>query len=219
MGGFLVDPQRELATMVIKQATIATTWCIDGLIWYEYRDDSPPGVFTSDFGHMGIIFNDGTWKPAAHAWNWTNKFLGNGHVDMIPVPLPDTITGIVAKDQQLYGGLERWVIVAWNPHHYGPVQTSIQFTTSIANATLHDYTSSNSNKVTPSGNTISIDVGHEPVLLVVDCTPGSSCTFVASSDVLGSIMWTLLGGSAVLVGLVMFVSARRREIRSISRIL
>ncbi|MEX2682547.1 MAG: hypothetical protein Q6373_013185 [Candidatus Sigynarchaeota archaeon] len=210
-GGFLVDPQRELATMVIKQATIATTWRVDGLIWYEYRDDNPPGVFTSDFGHMGIIFNDGTWKPAAHAWNWTNKFLGNGHVDMMPVPLPDSITGLVAKDQQLYDGLERWIVVAWNPRHHGAVQTSIQFTTSIVKAMLYDHASTHSVQVTPAGNTMIIDVGHEPVLLVVDCAPGSSCTFVACLDLLGGLFWMLLGGSAMLVGLVVVVSTLRRN--------
>jgi len=211
-GGFLVDPQRELATMVIKQATIATTWRVDGLIWYEYRDDSPPGVFMSDFGHMGIIFNDGTWKPAAHAWNWTNRFLGNGHVDMMPVPLPDTIAGIVARDEQHYGGLERWIIVAWNPRHHGTVYASIQFTTNIANATEFDHASASSARVASAANFVSINVGHEPVLLVVDCAPGSSCTFTASSDVLGGVMWALLGGSAVLLGLAVAVPARRRNV-------
>ncbi|MBN2153459.1 MAG: hypothetical protein JW839_18535, partial [Candidatus Lokiarchaeota archaeon] len=174
MGGFLVDPQRELATMVIKQATIATTWRVDGLIWYEYRDDSPPGAFTSDFGHMGIIYNDGTWKPAAHAWNWTNNFLGNGHVDMMPVPIPATITGIVAKDQLLHGGLERWVIVAWNPRHPGRVQASIQFTTSVSTAALHDLASASFDPVPVTASAVPIDIGHEPILLVVECAPGSS---------------------------------------------
>ncbi len=212
MGGFLVDPQRELASMVVKQATIATTWRIDGLIWYEYRDDSPPGVFTSDFGHMGIIFNDGTWKLAAHAWNWINRYLGNGHVDMMPVPLPDTITGIVAKDQLPYGGLERWVLVAWNPCHAGNVQISIHFTTSVSTVTLHDFASASSIPVTVTGNLVSIEIGHEPVLLVIECTPGSNCSIVAGADVLGTIIWILLGGSAVLLGLIAVATTRRRNV-------
>ncbi len=211
MGGFLVDPQRELASMVIKQATIATTWRIDGLIWYEYRDDNPPGVFTSDFGHMGIIFNDGTWKPAAHAWNWTNRFLGNGHVDMMPVPLPATITGLVAKDQLLHGGLERWVLVAWNPRHAGLVQASIQFTTSISTATLHDFASAGSTPITVAGSMVSIEIGHDPLLLVVECTPGSGCSIMAGADVLGTITWILLVGSAALVGLIVATTSRRRN--------
>ncbi len=197
--------------MVVKQATIATTWRVDGLIWYEYRDDNPPGVFTSDFGHMGIIFNDGTWKPAAHAWNKTNFFVGNGHVDMMPVPLPATITGLVAKDQQLYDGLEHWILVAWNPRHAGAVQISVQFTTSVSTATLHDFASADSTPVMPSGNVVTIDVGHEPILLVVECTPGSNCSIVAGADVLGTIIWILLVGSAALVGLIAVVTMRRRK--------
>jgi hypothetical protein len=210
-GGFLVDPQRELATMVIKQATIATTWRVDGLIWYEYRDDNPPGVFTSDFSHMGIIFNDGTWKMAAHAWNWTNNFLGNGHTDAMPIQLPATITGLVAKDQLPHGVLERWVVVAWNPHHAGVVGTTLRFTTGIDAVTKYDFKSGLGTAMIHASNSISIDVSYDPVLLVVDCAPGSSCTIETTADVLGSTTWTLLVGSAVLVALVVAITTRRRK--------
>ncbi len=95
-GGFIIDPQREFATMLAKQMAIAVSWQVDGFNIWEYRDWDPPGVFTRDFPHAGIVYNDASWKCATYACNWTNHYIGNGHMNLMPVSFPYPTTGIVA---------------------------------------------------------------------------------------------------------------------------
>lgn len=209
-GGGIVNVQREFAALVVKQTTIATSWLLDGLIWYEYQDNEYPGVFNAiGAEHMGIIYINGTWKPAAYAWNWTNRYLGNGHVDLMPVQVPRPITGIVAKDQHLYGGLERWIVVAWNPYNAGRVPTRLQFNTAITRASLHDYASPGVTDLMPSSDSIVIDIGYEPILLVIDCPVGANCIIIPGADALGIIFWILLGLSLGLLSITGLMTLRR----------
>ncbi|MFX0100311.1 MAG: hypothetical protein ACFFCS_12080 [Candidatus Hodarchaeota archaeon] len=199
-GGFLLDPQREFAAMMIKQIAIATSWGVDGFNVWTYRDYAPPGEFTGEFAHCGIFYVDMTWKPAAFAFNWTNHLLGNGFVDLMPVTFPNGITGIVGKDQRLFNGNERWIIIAWNPNHQGKIMTNIQFGSQIQDARVFDYGSNDSTALDARGSeSLQMDIGYEPLLLVVDALPGGTCQFTVVFDGLGTAFIGILVASLALV--------------------
>ncbi|HME53668.1 MAG TPA: hypothetical protein VKM55_15685 [Candidatus Lokiarchaeia archaeon] len=199
-GGFVVDPEREFAAMLIKQMAIATSWDVDGFNIWTYRDFEPPGQYTMEFSHNGIVYYNASWKMATYACNWTNRFLGNGHMTLMPVSFPQPLAGIVAKDSRLVNGKERWVIVAWNPQHQGNVDVHVDFKSIVSDARSYDYTSDASTNLLPSNDTgLDTQLSYEPVLLVVDCDVGGSCSIVIHDDPVGTIFNLLLLASAALI--------------------
>ncbi len=210
-GGFLVDPQREFAAMMAKQMAIATSWGVEGFNIWTYRDFEPPGSYVDEFGHCGIVYSDASWKGATYAINWTNHYVGNGHSDLMPVAFPQPLTGIVARDEDLVDGTERWVIVVWNPAHQGMVSARIDFGTGISRAVAHDYASNGTTELAVHAGATGMDiqVGYEPELLVIDCVPGGSCVLSVQADVLGGIFVGLLVASAILLVGLFYLSARR----------
>ncbi|MBN2151918.1 MAG: hypothetical protein JW839_10755 [Candidatus Lokiarchaeota archaeon] len=210
-GGFLVDPQREYAAMMAKQIAIATSWGVEGFNIWTYRDFEPPGSYSAEFGHCGIVYSDASWKGVTHACNWTNRFIGNGHSMLLPVAFPSPLTGIVARDGVLVGGKERWAIVVWNPAHQGAVDARIGFGTGLSRAVAHDYASNGTNEldVQAGATWIDIQVGYEPTLLVVDCIPGGNCVLSVQADVLGGAIVVLVVASAALLVGVACLSLRR----------
>jgi len=200
-GGFLVDAQKEFAAMVLKQMSIAVTWQVDGFNIWTYRDFEPPGSYLYDFGHCGIVYSDASPKPAALACKWANKNLGNGHMTIMPVNLPNPVTGIVVKDAQLIAGKERWTFVLWNSQHQGYVNLKINLGTSIDSAQKCAYDSESTSDISiPASTTsMSIQVGYEPVLLNLNCTPGGICTVEVLSDPIGFIVLLTFGTAIVVV--------------------
>ncbi|MEX2753928.1 MAG: hypothetical protein Q6365_000950 [Candidatus Sigynarchaeota archaeon] len=207
-GGFLLDPQREYAALMAKQMAIATSWGVEGFNIWTYRDFEPPGSYAAEFGHCGILYNDASWKGATHAINWTNHFIGNGHSNLLPVAFPGPLTGIVAKDSEHVGGKERWAIVAWNAAHQGLVSARFEFGTGVSRAVVHDYASNGSAALAVQAGATGIDIqiGHEPVLLVVDCTPGGNCVVLVQADVLGGVLVGLVAASVALLTSLVHVS-------------
>jgi hypothetical protein len=211
-GGFLVEPQREYAAMMAKQMAIATSWGVEGFNIWTYRDFEPPGSYAPEFGHCGIVFSDASWKCVTYAINWTNHFVGNSHTSLMPVVFPQPLTGIVARDAILVGGKERWAIVVWNPAHQGMVNARIDFGTGVSRAVSHDYASDGTTVLAVQGGATGLDiqVGYEPVLLVIDCAPGGSCVLGVTADVLGGVFTGLLVASAILLVGIVSLSARKK---------
>nr|MDO8112292.1 hypothetical protein [Candidatus Sigynarchaeota archaeon] len=198
-GGFLIDPQREFGAMMIKQMAIATSWDVDGFNIWTYRDFEPPGVY-SEFSHCGIVYYNASWKGVTYACNWSNNFLGNGYMKLMPVSFPQPITGIVAKDSRLVDGKDRWVIVAWNPQHQAYIDARVELGTAVRGGRIYDYASDTSTPLALANETgVDIQVGYEPVLLVIDCDTGSSCTLLALSDPAGTFFIVLLCAAIALV--------------------
>nr|MDO8085579.1 hypothetical protein [Candidatus Sigynarchaeum springense] len=213
-GGFLVDPQREFAALMAKQMAIATSWGVEGFNIWTYRDFSPPGTYGPEFGHCGIVYSDASWKGVTYAINWTNHHVGNGHSALMPVAFPSPLTGIVARDSVLVGGKERWAIVAWNPAHQGIVNARIDFGTGVSRAVVHDYSSNGTTElaVQAGATGIEVQVGHEPVLLVIDCISGGSCVLSIQVDVLGGTFVGLVIASFMLLIGFIHVSTRRTRV-------
>lgn len=209
-GGFLVDPQREFATMIAKQMAIAITWPVDGFNIWEYRDWDPPGAFTRDFPHAGIVYQDASWKGATHACHWFNTQVGNGHMSVMPVRFPFSLAGVATRRGDLVDGLERWAVVAWNHRHHGALLARVEAGRAVHAVTIHDHASAETTPVPVVAGANGFDVlaGHDPVLLVIDCEPGAMLSITVVADVAGGLAIALLAAAIALVAVHATARAR-----------
>jgi hypothetical protein len=161
------------------------------------------------------VYSDASWKGVTYACNWTNRFIGNGNMSLVPVAFPPPLTGIVTRDSVPVGGKERWVIVVWNPVHEGMVNTRFDLGTGISRAVVHDYASPATTVLAVSAGATGIDlqIGYEPVLLVIDCDVGGTCAVIVTGDILGGVLVGMLVMAVVLViGTFALVAIGRRRV-------
>jgi hypothetical protein len=209
-GGFLADRQRKFASLLMKQMVMASAWGAEGFNIWTYRDFEPPGSYMNEYAHTGIVFTDGSWKPVTYACNWSNTYLGNGQMNLMPVIFPRPITGIVAQQTVLIEGAERWVVVLWNPQHQGSVQIRIEMSKSIRQATQFDYGSDHQQQVAGAGQQVKLNVGYDPVLVVIDSDPGAEVGVFVEIDFLGTLLGIVLITAGGLMGLSIIHSLRAR---------
>jgi hypothetical protein len=207
LGGFLDNSQRDFAALLIKQMAIATSWKVDGFNIWTYRDFEAPGSYTNEYAHCGVVFANGSWKPATYACNWSNQFLGNGHTELIPTNIPSPITGIVALDTILTNGREQWTLVLWNPQHEGLINLEIELKTPIVHEWQYDYGSNLRNDIigediSTTETNFRVSVGYEPVLLVIECESGANCSITLLNDSFGTFLSICLTFSIGLASMI-----------------
>ncbi|NMC08328.1 MAG: hypothetical protein GYA24_24185 [Candidatus Lokiarchaeota archaeon] len=123
----------------------------------------------------------------------------------------------MVKDTIPVDGKARWVIVAWNPVHQGLVKTRLDLGTAISKAVVHDYASPATEvlEVPALATGFDVQIGYEPVLLVVDCDVGGICVVSVTSDPLGGIIAGLLVAAVTLIAtLFLLATIQRRKVTS-----
>ncbi len=172
----ITDYQREFASLVTKQVAIALSWGVEGFNIWTYRDFEDPGKYTQTYAHCGVVYANGSWKPVMHGLNWSNRFLANGFTEMMPIEIPNPLTGIAVRDTRIINGKQRWSFVLWNSQHKFPVELRLSFSKSIISAQKYDFQSAQVRNLDLYGGTrfIKLEVNYEPYLLVVEVDLGGS---------------------------------------------
>ena len=89
--------REHLAVHAIKAYTIATRVGIENLLWYCYRDSDPESLRkepNNSEGFFGLTNRDGSWKPAAYAYNLFSRHCSQSE---IRADLVDVSGGLAAR--------------------------------------------------------------------------------------------------------------------------
>jgi len=209
----ITDYQHDFASLVTKQVAIALSWGVEGFNIWTYRDFEDPGKYTQDYAHCGVVFENGSWKPVVHGLNWSNRFVANGYTQLMPIDLPNPITGIAVRDTRLFNGKQRWAFILWNSQSQISVDARLEFNKSIISAQRYDFQSSQIQNLDLYGRNraVKLSVDHEPFLLLIDVEVGGSPQFEVIVDAFG-VFLLLSFISSIALGIIIVRKQKRMNI-------